>query len=250
MQTSTSPTSSLVSEAVVVGGPGLTFEYRGLGAKAELSDYRETWEYQRAVHAAVSAGARPGHVVFVEHTPVYTAGRRTESHERPVDGTPVIDVDRGGRITYHGPGQLVGYPIVRLRDGVGVVDHVRLLETAIIAMLASLGLHTARVAGRTGVWLPADDVRPERKICAIGVRVAARTTMHGFALNVAPSTEHFANIVPCGIADAGVTSLEEELAGDWNVAGIAHRLEPFLKQALSPAVSAPVPDDERVNSHP
>ncbi len=215
----------------------LTFEYRGLGDDHHLSDYRETWEHQRAVHAAVSTGARPGHVIFVEHSPVYTAGRRTPSHERPRDGTPVIDVDRGGRITYHGPGQLVGYPIVRLREGVGVVDHVRQLESAIMAMLSSLGLETVRMPGRTGVWLPTDGTRPDRKICAIGVRVAARTAMHGFALNVQPSTKYFANIIPCGITDAGVTSLSEELPGEWSVAGLAHQLEPFLRRELSPVIS-------------
>lgn len=212
----------------------LTFEYRGLGKDPQLSDYQDTWDHQRAVHAAVSTGVRPGHVIFVEHTPVYTAGRRTEIHERPLDGTPVVDVDRGGRITYHGPGQLVGYPIVRLPEGVGVVDHVRRLETAVIAMLAAKGLDTMRIAGRTGVWLAADAVRPDRKICAIGVRVAARTAMHGFALNVQPSNEYFANIIPCGIADAGVTSLSEELPGDWSVAGVAHDLEPFLRDVLTP----------------
>lgn len=226
----------------------LTFEYRGLGEPAKLSDYQETWDYQRAVHAAVASGDRPGHVIYVEHSPVYTAGRRTLAHERPLDGTPVIDVDRGGLITYHGPGQLVGYPIVRLCEGVGVVDHVRSLETAIIAMLAAKGLDTMRIAGRTGVWLAGDGARPDRKICAIGVRVAARTAMHGFALNVAPSTAHFANIVPCGIADAGVTSLSEELPGEWTVPGIARDLEPFLRQALMPIPVAGVSDDERVNS--
>ena len=221
----------------------LTFEYRGLGEDPQLSDYRETWDHQRAVHAAVSTGARPGHVIFVEHTPVYTAGRRTEGFERPFDGTPVVDVDRGGHITYHGPGQLVGYPIVRLPEGVGVVDHVRRLETAVIAMLAAQGLATIRISGRTGVWLAANGARPDRKICAIGVRVAARTAMHGFALNVHPLNEHFANIIPCGIPDAGVTSLSEELPGPWSVAGVAHDLEPFLRKVLMPTL-------EKVNSHP
>ena len=210
----------------------LTFEYRGLGAEPALSDYVETWEHQRAVHDAVASGQRPGHVIFVEHTPVYTAGRRTEPHERPFDGTPVIDVDRGGKITYHGPGQLVGYPIVRLDDGVGVVDYVRRLEAAVIELLDGYGLPTHRVEGRTGVWLDAADGRPERKICAIGVRVARRATMHGFALNVHPSTGYFANIVPCGIADAGVTSIDEELGGEWTVAGVAHDLAPLLERHL------------------
>lgn len=210
----------------------LTFEYRGLGAEPALSDYVETWEHQRAVHDAVASGQRPGHVIFVEHAPVYTAGRRTEPHERPFDGTPVIDVDRGGRITYHGPGQLVGYPIVRLDDGVGVVDYVRRLEAAVTELLDGYGLPTHRVEGRTGVWLGAAVGRPERKICAIGVRVARRTTMHGFALNVHPSTGYFANIIPCGIADAGVTSIDEELGGEWTVAGVAHDLAPLLERHL------------------
>lgn len=211
----------------------LTFEYLGLGENPALSDYQETWDHQRRVHADVAAEQRPGHVIFVQHTPVYTAGRRTEPHERPFDGTPVIDVDRGGKITYHGPGQLVGYPIVRLPDGIGVVDHVRRLEEAIIRMLAAKGLQTRRVEGRTGVWLDADGTRLQRKICAIGVRVARRTAMHGFALNVLPSSDHFANIVPCGIADAGVTSMAEELPGQWAVADVAHDLEPYLAEMLA-----------------
>ncbi len=224
----------------------LTFEYRGLDGDACLSDYQETWDHQRSIHAAVAGGVRPGHVIFVEHTPVYTAGRRTQPHERPSDGTPVIDVDRGGRITYHGPGQLVGYPIVRLPETMGVVDHVRRLEAAVIAMLASKGLETVRIEGRSGVWLPIDSSGPDRKICAIGVRVAARTAMHGFALNVRPSTQHFAKIVPCGIADAGVTSLVQELPGDWSVSRVAHDLEPFLREALAPLskASAPVGEEE------
>ncbi|RMB60252.1 lipoyl(octanoyl) transferase LipB [Tessaracoccus antarcticus] len=210
-----------------------TVEYRGLGADPVLSDYQQTWDYQRLVHADVARGARPGHVIFVEHAPVYTAGRRTEPQERPFDGTPVIDVDRGGKITYHGPGQLVGYPIFRLPEGIGVVDHVRRLEEAVIRMLSAKGLTTRRIEGRTGVWLDANGDRPERKICAIGVRVAQRTALHGFALNVAPSTGAFANIVPCGIADAGVTSMAEELPGQWSVAGTAHDLEPFLLEMMS-----------------
>lgn len=229
-----------------VTGDSLTFEYLGLEDPSFLSDYQRTWDHQRAVHAAVASGQRPGHVIFVEHSPVYTAGRRTEAHERPLDGTPVIEVDRGGHITYHGPGQLVGYPIIQLTKGVGVVDHVRRLESAVMAMLASKGLETMRVAGRTGVWLAASSTRPERKICAIGIRVASRTTMHGFALNVAPSTQQFANIVACGIADAGVTSMSEELPGRWSVAGVAREMEPFLRAVLTSSA----PEDARTAEHP
>lgn len=212
----------------------LSFEYRGLGEIASLSDYQETWDYQRAVHAEVADGARGDHVIYVEHSPVYTAGRRTKESDYPKDGTPVIPVDRGGEITYHGPGQLVGYPIIHLVDGAGVVDYVRALEAAVIALLDRYGIVSGRVEGRTGVWLDASAGRPERKICAIGVRVARRTTMHGFALNVQSSAERFGNIVPCGISDAGVTSIVEELPGQWSVAGVARDLEPHLRDALAP----------------
>ncbi|AQP44004.1 lipoyl(octanoyl) transferase LipB [Tessaracoccus flavus] len=207
----------------------LTFEY--LTASGPL-DYYQVWDHQRAVHATVADATRPGHVILVEHAPVYTAGRRTKLSDYPKDGTPVVPVDRGGEITYHGPGQLVGYPIVPLRDGVGVVDYVRALEGAVIDLLEGYGLSAGRVPGRTGVWLPAEGERPERKICAIGVRVARRTTMHGFALNVLSSAERFCNIVPCGIADAGVTSLVEELAWPWSVSAVAEALEPHLRRAL------------------
>lgn len=211
----------------------LTFEYLGLGPEGLLSDYQATWDYQRSLHEEVATRGRQGHVLLLEHTAVYTAGRRTKPSDYPVDGTPVVPVDRGGEITYHGPGQLVGYPIVTLRDAVGVVDYVRRVEAAIIALLAGYGIDSGRVAGRTGVWLSATDTRQERKICAIGVRVAKRTTMHGFALNVLSSAERFSNIVPCGISDAGVTSIEEEMLGDWSVQGVARDLEPHLRRELA-----------------
>lgn len=210
----------------------LTFEYRGLGTEHFRSDYRESWDYQRRVHAEVAAGKRPGHVILLEHEPVYTAGRATLPEERPFDGTPVVDVDRGGKITWHGPGQLTGYPILPLPDGVGVVDPIRRFEDAVVDLLTDYGLDGRRVTGRTGVWLPASGGRPERKICAIGIRVARRTTMHGFALNVLPNQEAFGNIVPCGISNAGVTSLAEELPGNWDVATVAHDLEPHLRGHL------------------
>ncbi len=211
----------------------LTFEYRGLGEERRPSDYQEAWDYQREVHADVADGTRPGHVILLEHTPVYTAGRRTKPSDYPKDGTPTIATDRGGEITYHGPGQLVGYPIVQLADGMGVVDYVRRLEAAIMTLLDGYGIRAMRVEGRTGVWLAASEGRPERKICAIGVRVSRRTTMHGFALNVLSSAERFSNIVPCGISDAGVTSIAEEVPGDWDVAAVAHDLEPILRAELA-----------------
>ena len=212
----------------------LTFEYRGLGAERALSDYQEAWDYQREVHAEVADGTRPGHVILLEHTPVYTAGRRTKPSDYPKDGTPTVATDRGGEITYHGPGQLVGYPIVQLSDGMGVVDYVRRLEAAIMVLLDAYGIATTRVEGRTGVWLAATDTLPERKICAIGVRVSRRTTMHGFALNVLSSAERFSNIIACGITDAGVTSIVEELGGSWTVKGVADDLRPHLTRALEP----------------
>lgn len=210
----------------------LTFEYRGLDRERFLSDYQQAWDYQRQVHAAVAAGERPGHVIQLEHTPVYTAGRRTLDAERPFDGTPVVDVDRGGKITYHGPGQITGYPIVKLPEKVGVVDYVRRVEAAVIDLLNQYGLEGIRVPERTGVWFPADAHRPERKVCAIGVRVAKRTTMHGYALNVTPNVERFSNIVACGIDDAGVTSIAEERPGQWDTATVAHHLEPHLRAHL------------------
>ncbi len=149
--------------------------------------------------------------MFLEHPAVYTAGRRTEPHERPFDGTPVIDVDRGGKITFHGPGQLVGYPITKLPSHVLVVDYVRRVEEALIRAVADLGVTTGRVTGRSGVWLPAGNGKIERKIAAIGIRVSRGVTMHGFSLNADVDLSYYERFVPCGIADAGVTSLTSEL---------------------------------------
>ena len=174
-----SPTSA--GTLVNVAAP--IFEVAGIGAEAV--DYLDAWELQRRVHAEVVAGERPDTVLLLEHPPTYTAGKRTEPHERPVDsgGAPVIDVDRGGKITFHGPGQIVAYPIVRLPEHVLVVDFVRRLEEAMIATCADFGVATARVPGRSGVWLRADELRQERKVGAIGLRVAQGVTMHGIALN-------------------------------------------------------------------
>ena len=173
-------------------------------------DYATAWQLQRELAEARASGG-PDTLLLLEHPAVYTAGRRTESHERPVDGTPVVDTDRGGKITWHGPGQLVGYPIIGLAEPLDVVNYVRRLEESLIDVCAGLGLETVRVDGRSGVWLPADGGRPARKIAAIGVRVARATTLHGFALNCDCDLSAFGSIVPCGIADAGVTSLSAEL---------------------------------------
>jgi lipoyl(octanoyl) transferase len=216
----------------------MALDFVDLGLGRVQVDYQEAWDLQRRVHAEVAVGSRPGTVLLLEHASVYTAGKRTEPHERPLDGTPVIDVDRGGKITWHGPGQLVGYPIVRLPESVGVVDYVRRLEEALIATMAEVGLDTGRVAGRSGVWLAAARStssgrgRPERKIAAIGVRVAASTTMHGFAANLDPDLSWFDKIVPCGISDAGVTSVAAELGSAPSLRAFADLLEPHLERYL------------------
>ena len=172
--------------------------------------YRTAWQLQRDLADARVAGG-PDMLLLLEHAPVYTAGRRTEPHERPVDGTPVVDTDRGGKITWHGPGQLVGYPIIGLAEPLDVVNYVRRLEESLIKVCADVGLDTIRVDGRSGVWVPGGAGRPARKVAAIGVRVARATTLHGFALNCDCDLDAFATIVPCGISDAGVTSLSAEL---------------------------------------
>jgi lipoyl(octanoyl) transferase len=181
-----------------------------LGLAPAYADYREAWETQRTLHSRRVADEISDVTLLLEHQPVYTAGKRTERHERPADGTPVIDVDRGGKITWHGPGQLVGYPITKLPDHVYVVDFVRRLEEALIRTCAELGVATGRIDGRSGVWLRADDLRPDRKIAAIGIRVAGGVTMHGFAVNCDCSLDAFDAIVPCGISDASVTTLSVE----------------------------------------
>ena len=173
-------------------------------------EYRTAWQLQRDLADARVAGG-PDTLLLLEHPPVYTAGRRTEPQERPVDGTPVIDTDRGGKITWHGPGQLVGYPIIGLAEPLDVVNYVRRLEESLIMVCGNLGLDMGRIAGRSGVWVPAGAGQPARKVAAIGVRVARATTLHGFALNCDCDLDTFKAIVPCGISDAGVTSLSAEL---------------------------------------
>jgi lipoyl(octanoyl) transferase len=214
----------------------LDFLYPGLGS--EQIDYLQAWELQRSIHAQVADGSLPDTVLVLEHAEVYTAGKRTEPHERPVaSSVPVVEVDRGGKITWHGPGQLVVYPIVRLPEAVGVVDYVRRLEEAMIGLFAEYGLVTGRVRGRSGVWLAADPAtgpgRPERKIAAIGVRVASGTTMHGLAINVDPDMSGFDRIVPCGLTDVGVTSMAAELGEAPSLPEVAHVFRPHLEHALA-----------------
>ncbi len=222
----------------------LVFREGGFGEEAV--DYLAAWDAQRDLHARVAAGECPDTVWLLEHPPVFTAGKRTAPEDRPADpgGAPVIDVDRGGMITFHGPGQLVGYPIVRLPDHVKVVDYVRRLEEALIAVCADLGVETARVPGRSGVWLRADSSRPERKIAAIGIRVSRGVTMHGFALNCDVDLGWYDTFVPCGISDAGVTSLSKELGRDVTVAEVLPSVRRHLTDLLGWAAYTPTPDYE------
>jgi len=182
------------------------------GLNPDLVPYLDGWELQRRVHAEVLAGTRPDTMIVLEHESVYTAGKRTQPEDRPTDGTPVIDVDRGGRITWHGPGQLVGYPIVRLHEPIDVVAHVRRIERLLIEALRVHGVDGYQVEGRSGVWVR----RPlsEDKVAAIGVRVEKGVTMHGFAINCDNSLAAFGGIVPCGITDAGVTTISEVTGRD------------------------------------
>ena len=201
--------------------------------------YLEAWDTQRQLHAARVADEIDDTVLLLEHEPVYTAGKRTEAWERPTDpATQVIDVDRGGRITWHGPGQLTGYPIVRLPDPVDVVSHVRRLEDALIAVCAEFGVSTTQVEGRSGVWVPADERGPDRKVAAIGVRVARGVTMHGFALNCDCDLGAFQAIVPCGITDAGVTSLSQEANRRVKVTDVLPIVEHELQRVLGDVPAA------------
>ena len=203
-----------------------------MGFGAEAVEYQEAWDEQRRVHAARFADEVPDTVLLLEHPPVYTAGRRTADSERPLDGTPVIDVDRGGKITWHGPGQLVGYPIQKLPRPVDVVAHVRRLEDALIRTCAEFGLETTRVEGRSGVWVLADDRGPDRKLGAIGVRVSRRVTMHGFALNCDADLSWADAIIPCGLTDAGVSSLTREAGRVVSVQDVLPYAEKHLTDVL------------------
>ncbi|GAA1140630.1 MULTISPECIES: lipoyl(octanoyl) transferase LipB [Streptomyces violaceusniger group] len=269
--------------AVTTSSPGSApgssaLRYIHLGFGADAVDYEEAWQEQRRVHAARFADEIPDTCLLLEHPPVYTAGRRTADSERPLDGTPVVDVDRGGKITWHGPGQLVGYPILKLPRPVDVIAHVRRLEDALLLTCAEFGLETTRVEGRSGVWVLGDPVdqrpalgglkldfdprledeefdarlngpeyapsnagqrREDRKLAAIGVRIAKGVTMHGFSLNCNPDNTWFDRIVPCGIRDAGVTSLSEELGRDVPIAEVLPVVERHLREVLEASVPLP-----------
>lgn len=196
-----------------------------------MIDYADAWQLQRETADARLSGG-PDTLLLLEHPAVYTAGKRTEAHERPVDGTPVIDSDRGGKITWHGPGQLVGYPVIGLAEPMDVLNYVRRLEQSLISVCADFGVEAGRVEGRSGVWLPATAGRPERKIAAIGIRVARGIALHGFALNCDCDLSAFSAIVPCGIADAGVTSLSAELGRRVGIADVRTRVAEAVCDAL------------------
>lgn len=195
-----------------------------------LIDYAKAWDVQRTIHGEVVAGIRPNTLLLLQHPSVYTAGRRTEISERPQDATPVIDVDRGGKITWHGPGQLVGYPIVKLARPHELVGFVREIEVGLIAVCAELGINAQCFAGRSGVWIRDD--KGDRKIAAIGIRVAKGVTMHGFALNVCPDLAAFEAIIPCGITDADVTSMQKELGREITIDEVAPIVERHIFESL------------------
>ncbi len=199
-------------------------------SRAGLVEYEQALAMQRQFHKEVVAGVRPNSLILIEHPSVFTAGKRTQDFERPTDGTPVIDVDRGGRITWHGPGQLVGYPIVKLLKPTELVGFVRTLESALIEICSHFGIKSQRVEGRSGVWVC--DEKGERKIAAIGIRVASGVTMHGFALNVNPDLSAFGQIVPCGIDDAAVTSMASELGREIAVTEVISNVEKAITAAL------------------
>ncbi len=192
-------------------------------------DYREAWQLQREIAEQRVAGG-PDTLLLLEHPPVYTAGKRTEAHERPTDGTPVVDTDRGGKITWHGPGQLVGYPIIGLTEPLDVVNFVRRLEEALISVCTGLGVEAGRVEGRSGVWVPGS---PPRKVAAIGIRVARGVTLHGFSLNCDCDLGAFGGIIPCGITDAGVTSLTAELGRHVAVQDVTAAVVDAVSDALA-----------------
>ena len=199
--------------------------------RSGLVEYEEALAIQRTIHSEVAAGHRPNTLLLLEHPSIYTAGKRTLDEERPGNGARVLDVDRGGKITWHGPGQLVGYPIVRLSNPHELVGFVREIEAGLIKVCEEFGVTGVRVAGRSGVWIV--DNHGERKIAAIGIRVASGTSMHGFALNVNPDLSAFEAIIPCGISDAAVTSLARELGREITIEEVVPVVEKHLYEALT-----------------
>lgn len=219
-------------------------KFTTLGYGADAVEYNHALSMQREAHARVVAGG-PNEVLLLEHQAVYTAGKRTQPDERPQDGTPVIDVDRGGKITWHGPGQLVGYPIIQLGNARDVIAYVRRVEDVLMAACAAFGIKTVRIKGRSGVWVPADDRGEARKIAALGIRVSRNVTMHGFAINCDNSLDPYHMIVPCGIADAGVTTLSAEVGRTITVLDVVPHIESailagFLTEDRAPGWEPPL----------
>jgi len=224
----------------------MTVEFKEVGFAPDFIDYNGAWNHQREVHDAVVAGTAVNTVLLLEHSAVYTAGKRTEDHERPFDGTPVINVDRGGKLTWHGPGQLVMYPIVRLKDAHGIRQYVTVLEDIIIETLAAFGVDGVRVKGRAGIWLLADDKGPDRKIAAIGIRVHEGVTMHGIAINANNDLSPYAQIIACGINDAGTTTIAAETGNDVTPTELAPVVIAATRRHLAPIITDSLPGE----SHP
>jgi lipoyl(octanoyl) transferase len=217
----------------------MTLEFNQLGLAPDFIDYTRGWEIQRELHEKVLAGTAPSTVLLLEHSAVYTAGKRTEDHERPFDGTPVVAVDRGGKLTWHGPGQLVGYPIIKLKNKAGIRDYVERLEAVIIAVLADYGIEAVRIKGRAGVWIEQDATGPDRKIAAIGIRVSEGVTMHGFAINCNNDLAPYGQIIACGITDAGVTTIAQETGRDVTPADLVSRITEELRNNEEALVATP-----------
>ncbi|MCI9870681.1 lipoyl(octanoyl) transferase LipB [Arthrobacter humicola] len=217
----------------------MTLEFKQLGLAPDFVDYTRGWDIQRELHEKVLAGTAPSTVLLLEHAAVYTAGKRTEDHERPFDGTPVVAVDRGGKLTWHGPGQLIGYPIIKLKNKAGIRDYVERLEAVIIAVLADYGIAAVRIKGRAGVWIEQDEKGSDRKIAAIGIRVNEGVTMHGFAINCNNDLAPYGQIIACGISDAGVTTITQELGRDVTPADLVSRITEELRKNEQALVATP-----------
>lgn len=217
----------------------MTLQFSQLGLAPDFIDYTSGWKIQAELHDKVVAGTAPSTVLYLEHAAVYTAGKRTEDHERPFDGTPVVAVDRGGKLTWHGPGQLVAYPIIKLKHRAGIRDYVERLEAVIIAVLADYGIAAVRIKGRAGVWLEADAKGPDRKIAAIGIRVHESVTMHGFAINCNNDLAPYAQIIACGITDASVTTIAAETGRDVTPADLVDRITEELRKNEDALVATP-----------
>ncbi|GGJ62838.1 octanoyltransferase [Glutamicibacter ardleyensis] len=214
----------------------MAIEFERVGLGTELIPYMQAWDYQQNLHDAVAADEQTPRVLFLEHEAVYTAGKRTEPEDLPLDGTPVVDVDRGGKLTWHGPGQLIGYPIVKLKKISAIRLYVETLEEALINVIDEIGIPTVQVKGRSGVWVPGVNGEQDRKIAAIGIRINRGVTMHGFALNCSNNLTAYDQIIPCGITDAGVTTISQELGQTVSPNDVVDRVQEELERLLTPQV--------------